>query len=385
MTRCGDKEDFVKFRIERDVLADVVTWVSRTLPSRVPFPSLAGVLVEAAEDSVSFTTTTQDTWSHNVADAVIGEPGTALISGRLLVEIARSLPAQPVSFALQSSGRVEVTCGAAAFTLPTLPGDDYPPLPTLPDAVGQVNAGVFAAAVAQVAVASASPEERNHAYAGIRMEIEPDGHLTLAATDRYRLAVRELPWQPLSVDQPIAITAPGRELMEAAKAFADAGDLSIHLGESETSMSLTADTRQTGLRLMDAAGFPKFRSLLPNQFVSQPEIEVAALKEALKRVSLVLHQDSAVRLVFSSDEVVLKAGTGDEATATETLGCSLQGEAIDVAFNPKFLADGLAGLTEPTARLSLQSSEKAAVLTGVDADGGSEVFRYLLMPVRLNR
>jgi DNA polymerase-3 subunit beta len=217
------------------------------------------------------------------------------------------------------------------------------------------------------------------------MEIEPDGHLTLAATDRYRLAVRELPWQPLSVDQPIAITAPGRELMEAAKAFADAGDLSIHLGESETSMSLTADTRQTGLRLMDAAGFPKFRSLLPNQFVSQPEIEVAALKEALKRVSLVLHQDSAVRLVFSSDEVVLKAGTGDEATATETLGCSLQGEAIDVAFNPKFLADGLAGLTEPTARLSLQSSEKAAVLTGVDSDGGSEVFRYLLMPVRLNR
>jgi len=375
----------VKFRIERDVLADVVTWVSRTLPSRVPFPALAGVLVEAGEDGVSFTTTTQDTWSHNRADAVIGEPGTALISGRLLVEIARSLPAQPVSFALQTSGRVEVTCGASSFLLPTLPGDEYPPLPDLPQAVGSVDAGVFAAAVAQVAVASASPDERNHAYAGIRMEIEPDGRLTLAATDRYRLAVRELPWEPLAADQPIAVTIPGREFLEATKAFADAGTVTVHLGEAETSLSLTAGSRQTGLRLMDSANFPKFRSLLPTQFVSQPEIEVGALKEALKRVSLVLHQDSAVRLVFSSDEVVLKAGTGDEATATETIGCTLQGEGLDVAFNPRFLADGLAGLTEAHARLSLQSAEKAAVLTGIDPDGGSEVFRYLLMPVRLNR
>ena len=239
----------MKFRIERDVLADAVTWVSRTLPSRVPFPALAGVLVEAGEDGVSFTTTTQDTWSHNTADAVIGEPGTALISGRLLVEIARSLPAQPVSFALQSSGRVEVTCGAASFLLPTLPGDEYPPLPSLPQAVGSVDAGVFAAAVAQVAVASASPDERNHAYAGIRMEIEPDGRLTLAATDRYRLAVRELPWEPVAADQPIAVTIPGREFLDATKAFADAGTVTVHLGEAETSLSLAAGTRQTGLRL----------------------------------------------------------------------------------------------------------------------------------------
>lgn len=375
----------MKFRMERDVLADVVTWVSRTLPSRVPFPALAGVLVEASDDGVAFTTTTQDTWSHNTADAVVGEPGTALISGRLLVEIARSLPNQPVNFALQSSGRVEVTCGAASFTLPTLPRDEYPPLPALPDAVGTVDAATFAAAVAQVAVAAASPDDRNHAYAGIRMEIEPSGHLTLAATDRYRLAVRDLAWRPAGGERAIAVTIPGRELVEAAKAFAGADEVNLHLGDSDTSLALTAATRQTGLRLMDAANFPKFRSLLPTQFASQPEIEVAPLKEALKRVSLVLHQDSAVRLVFAHEEVVLRAGTGDEATATETLACVLQGETIDVAFNPRFLADGLAGMTDASVRISLQSSEKAAVLTGVDPEATTESFRYLLMPVRLQR
>jgi DNA polymerase-3 subunit beta len=375
----------VKFRIERDVLADVVTWVSRTLPSRVPFPALAGVLVEATDEAVSFTTTTQDTWSHSSADAVVGEPGTALISGRLLVEIARSLPNQPVSFALQSSGRVEVSCGAASFTLPTLPRDEYPPLPALPEPVGTVDAAAFAAAVAQVAVAAASPDDRNHTYAGIRMEIEPSGHLTLAATDRYRLAVKELAWRPAGTDHAIAVTVPGRELVEAAKAFSGAGDVIIHLGDSDTSLALTSSSRQTGLRLMDSANFPKFRSLLPTAFVSQPEIDVAPLKEALKRVSLVLHQDSAVRMVFAADEVVLRAGTGDEATATETLACTLQGETMDVAFNPRFLTDGLAGLTETTLRLSLQSSEKAAVLTGIDPDASGESFRYLLMPVRLQR
>jgi DNA polymerase-3 subunit beta len=217
------------------------------------------------------------------------------------------------------------------------------------------------------------------------MEIEPNGHLTLAATDRYRLAVRELPWRPSGADQAIAVTIPGRELVEAAKAFADAGEVNLHLGEADTSLSLTSGARHTGLRLMDSANFPKFRSLLPTQFVSQPEIDVAPLKEALKRVSLVLHQDSAVRLVFGADEVVLRAGTGDEATATETLPCVLQGEGLDVAFNPRFLADGLAGLTQTTARLSLQSSEKAAILTGVDPQATTESFRYLLMPVRLQR
>jgi DNA polymerase-3 subunit beta len=374
----------VKFRIERDVLADVVTWVSRTLPPPKGMAALAGVLVEAGEESVSFTTNAQDMWSHAVVDAVVGEPGRTLISGRLLVEIARSLPAQPVSFALQSSGRVEVSCGSASFVLPTMPSQDFPEPPPLPDAVGAVDAAMFAAAVSQVAVAT-TPADDQHTYSGIRMEIEPDGHVTLAATDRYRLAVRELAWQPHAADRSIAVTVPGKALMEAAKACADVGELLLHFGDQDTTLSLSAGDRRTGLRLMDAGTFPKFRSLIPNQFVGQPEIEVTSLREALKRVSLVLHQDSPVRLAFSPEEVLLRAGAGDEATATETIGCTLHGEGLEVAFNPRFLADGLAGLTQPTVRLSLQSADKAGVLTGVDSDGEAEAFRYLLMPVRFNR
>lgn len=374
----------VKFRIERDVLADVVTWAARTLPSRVSAPALSGVLVQATTEGVSFTTTTQDTWSHCTADAVVTEPGEALITGRLLVEIARSLPAQPVSFALQTTGRVEVSCGASTFQLPTVPSEDFPPLPVLPDVAGSVDAAEFAAAVAQVAVASATSDDRNPTFSGIRMEIDPDGRVTLAATDRFRLAVRELQWTPGRIDDLVAVTVPGRELAEAAKALAHAGDLALHIDEGQTSLTFHAGSRRTGMRLAESSGFPKFRALLPSEFAALPEIEVAPLREALKRVSLVVQQDSAIRLRFSSDEVVLQAGSGDEAAAAETVACTLHGEPMEVAFNPRFLADGLAGLTQPAARLSLQSPEKAAVISGLDAQGGADdTFRYLLMPIRL--
>jgi DNA polymerase-3 subunit beta len=216
------------------------------------------------------------------------------------------------------------------------------------------------------------------------MEVEPGGDVTLAATDRYRLAVRDLSWQSHGADRSIAVTVPGRALGEAAKACADVGQLLLHFGDGDTTLSLSAGERRTGLRLMDSANFPKFRSLMPSQFMSQPEVEVSALKESLKRVSLVLHQDSPVRLAFSPDEVILRAGVGDDAIATETLPCTLHGEPMEVAFNPKFLNDGLAGLGHGTVRISLQSSEKAAVLTGVDAEGALESFRYLLMPVRFS-
>ena len=200
---------------------------------------------------------------------------------------------------------------------------------------------MFASAVAQVAVASASPDDRNHAYAGIRMEIEPDGHLTLAATDRYRGRTRA-GVEPAGDRRSLAVTVPGRELLEATKAFADAGEVSVHLGDSETSISLTAKkTRQTGLRLMDSAGFPKFRSLLPTQFVSQPRSRSPPSGGA-QAGQLGSAPGLRGATGLSADEVVLRAGTGDEATATETLGC-VAGEGLDVAFNPRFLADGLAG------------------------------------------
>ncbi len=186
----------MKFRVERDVLADAVAWTARTLPVRPPVPVLAGLLLEV--DPNGGQTLTLSSFDYEVSAAVsveiaASEGGRTLVSGRLLAEITRSLPAQPVDIVTEGA-RMVVTCGTARFTLPTLPVDDYPTLPEMPAASGLVGSDAFATAVAQVAIA-AGRDDTLPVLTGIRVEIE-GSRLTLAATDRYRLAVRELTWQP---------------------------------------------------------------------------------------------------------------------------------------------------------------------------------------------
>jgi len=184
----------MKFRVERDVFAEAVAWAARSLPPRPPVPVLAGLLLEVGADTgLALSSFDYEVSAHAQVDVSVAEPGKTLVSGRLLAEISRSLPAQPVDVAVEGA-RVVVSCGTARFTLPTLPVDDYPTLPEMPAVAGTIGADVFAAAVSQVAVA-AGRDDTLPVLTGVRIEIEGD-RVTLAATDRYRLAVRELRWQP---------------------------------------------------------------------------------------------------------------------------------------------------------------------------------------------
>ena len=179
----------MKFRLERDVLADSVAWAARTLPSRPSLPVLAGLVITAEGDHLTLSSFDYEVSARVEVDADVQEPGRALVSGRLLADIARSLPAQPVTLTSEGT-RVVITCGRSSFTLPTLPIEDYPQLPTMPKASGDIEGALFAAAVGQVAIA-AGRDDTLPTLTGIRMEVD-GGNIVLAATDRYRLAVREL-------------------------------------------------------------------------------------------------------------------------------------------------------------------------------------------------
>ena len=177
----------MKLRVERDVLADSVAWAARTLPSRPSMPVLAGLVLTAADGSLTLSSFDYEVSGKVTVAADIAESGTVLVSGRLLADIARSLPAQPVTIENEGT-RVLLTCGRSSFTLPTLPVEDYPQLPAMPDSSGTITGQSFAAAVAQVAIA-AGRDDTLPTLTGIRMEFE-GANITLAATDRYRLAVR---------------------------------------------------------------------------------------------------------------------------------------------------------------------------------------------------
>jgi DNA polymerase-3 subunit beta len=374
----------VKFRVERDVLAEAVTWAARALPSRPPVPVLAGLLLQADADGVLHLSSFDYEVSARVEVAAeVADAGTVLVSGRLLADISRALPARPVDVVTDGS-RVSLTCGASRFTLLTMPVEEYPTLPTMPDGSGVVAGDVFTQSVAQVTVA-ASRDETLPILTGVRMEIEGDT-LTLLATDRYRLAMRTLPWRPSSPGISTVALVRARTLSDVSKALGSSADVTLALatGGATELIGFEAGGRRTTSLLVDGE-YPKVRSLFPAESPSYAVVATHGLVEAVRRVALVAERNTPVRLSFTEGSVTLEAGQGEDAQASEAVECSFVGEDLSIAFNPQFLLDGLGALTTPYARLSFTLPQKPAVISGQAEGEGQddESYRYLLMPVRL--
>ena len=371
----------MKLRIERDALADAVAWTARGLPTRPAVPVLSGVLLSVSDTALSVSGFDYEVSTQVDVEVQVITPGQALVSGRLLADIARALPPHPVDVTVDGS-RLGIACGASRFTLPTMPIEDYPRLPAMPATAGTVDSAVFAQAVAQVAVA-AGRDDTLPMLTGVRVEIDGD-RLTLAATDRYRLAVRELPWRPANPSaEPVQVLVPARTLSDAAKSLAASEEVTISLssvGVGEGIIGFSGTGRRTTTRLLDAQ-FPPYRSLLPSEFTVAAEVEVPALIEAVKRVSLVADRGAPVKLEFTQGTLALSAGGDDEGRAEEYLESVFDGEQITTAFNPGFLLDGLGAVDATTARLQFTTSSKPAVIRSAGAD--STTYTYLIMPVRL--
>ena len=373
----------MRFRVDRDVLAEAVTWTARSLPTRPPVPVLAGVRIEAdATGVVQLSSFDYEVSARSEIPADVSEPGLVLVSGRLLAEIARALPAKPVDVVVDGT-KVVVTCGASRFTLLTMPVEEYPALPTMPDVVGTVAGDEFTSAVAQVTVA-ASRDDTLPLLTGVRVEISEDT-ITLLATDRYRLALRELTWQPARPGLEAVALVRARTLSDAAKTLggSDRVNLALATGQGVDLIGFEAGGRHTTSLLVDG-DYPAVRRLFPDETPIHAVVATQALIDAAKRVSLVAERNTPIRLAFSEGQVVLDAGQGDDAQASEAIEAALTGEDITVAFNPAFLLDGLGALDTAFVRLSFTHPNKPVEFTGQGSIDGEDDrdYRYLLVPIR---
>ncbi|MHA6797763.1 DNA polymerase III subunit beta [Bounagaea algeriensis] len=372
----------MKIRVERDGLADAVAWVARSLPSRPPVPVLGGVLLDASSgDALSVSGFDYEVSAQVSTEATIETAGRTLVSGRLLADITKALPARPVELTVDGQ-RVTITCGSSRFSLPTMPVEDYPELPGMPEHAGSVPGDVFSEAVAQVAVA-AGKDDTLPMLTGVRMEINAD-KLTMVATDRFRLAMREITWEPGSSTADTSVLVPAKTLADAAKTLGGAGStVELSLASGDGLLGLSGNARRTTTRLLDAE-FPKYRQLLPEESPVQATVDVAPLLEAIKRVSLVAERGTQVRLEFSEGSLRLTAGGDDEGSAEEELPVELTGEPLTIAFNPGYLQDGLNALKSDRAQMLFTTSNRPALLKPVGDDGEvADGYLYLLMPVRL--
>ncbi len=373
----------MKIRVERDGLADAVAWVARSLPSRPPVPVLGGVLLDASSgETLTVSGFDYEVSAQVTIDASIESSGRTLVSGRLLADITKALPARPVELTVDGS-RVTITCGNSRFSLPTMPVEDYPELPHMPAHAGSIPGDLFSEAVAQVAVA-AGKDETLPMLTGVRMEINSE-RLTMVATDRFRLAMREFTWEPGESMEDTSLLVPAKTLAESAKTLGGAGSkIEISLASGDGLLGLSGTSRRSTTRLLDAE-FPKYRQLLPSESNVTAMIDVTPLTEAIKRVSLVAERGTQVRLEFSESSLRLTAGGDDEGSAEEELPVELSSaEPLAIAFNPTYLLDGLGALKTDRAQMLFTTSNRPALLKPVGEDGKvAEGYLYLLMPVRL--
>ncbi|MEU8508317.1 DNA polymerase III subunit beta [Streptomyces brevispora] len=376
----------MEFRIERGALADAVAWAARVLPTRSPVPVLGGLLLEAADGQLCVSGLDYEASARIEVDAETVRPGKVLVMGRRLLDVCKVLPEGAVECAVEGS-RFTVTGSGAGFGLSVLPLDDYPSLPPLPEVLGAVDCREFAAAVAEVTVA-AGRDDTLPTLTGIRLGLDGD-RMTLAATDRYRFAVRTLGWKPGAADVSADVVVSARRLSEIARSFGRAGLVSLALDSGSAGFELAG--MRTTVRLLDGR-LPRHDKLFAMADPVTAVTDREPLVEAVKRVSVVADNDSPLQLAFRGASVLLQAGYEDDV-ASQRLPAGLVGaEEMAVAFNPSYLMDALASFDEPVVRFRLMGPGQRAMVTGHDThrdalgtaegSGPTPPHQHLLMSVK---
>ncbi len=384
----------MKIRLERDVLAEAVQWAARSLPLRPSVPILAGLLVQADADGVTFSSFDYETSAQIHVTAAVADEGQALVSGRLLADISRSLPPKPVDITSDDT-KMELICGSARFTLQTLPVADYPSLPAMPEATGTVPSAAFAQAVAQVVVA-AGRDELLPVFTGVRVEIDDDT-ISLLATDRYRMALKELTWNPSRPQSSATALVPARVLSETSRSMTAGEEIMLSLSDGGAGDGIIgfdgrgpAGQRQTTTRLLDGE-FPKVRHIMDTAALMNVRVGTAEVIAAAKRVALVAERNTSLRMLMGDGFVTLEAATGDQAQASESIEAIIDqpggGDPVVTAagFNPSYLLDALGAFDTPYVNFAFTAPSKPCQLTGLATLDGNPLtdYRHVIMLMRL--
>jgi len=362
----------VKFRCDRDDLSEALQTVQRGVSSRPGIPALTGVLIEATDEgALTLTTTDLEVSARLSIEVQVGEAGIALVPARLLADTVKSLSDAPVEFETDQS-QARIRCAAYEGALRLLPAEDFPAIQPPSGTRIVAETGRFAEAVGQVARA-ASRDEARPVLTGILLEVSREG-VTLVATDSYRLAVRDL--VATSAGEAKAIV-PERALSEAGRAAQtmEKGEVEVFVDESQVSFQVGPLALTS--RLIEGE-FPNYRQLLPEQYESRLTVSRQQLIDAVRRVGLLARDTSPVRLEFNALGVKLSSSSPDLGQAVEAVEARYEGEEITAAFNPTYLADGLAAASGESVRLEVRDGLKPGIVRGE-----SDEFTYLVMPVRL--
>jgi DNA polymerase III subunit beta len=360
----------------RQSLLDALLIVSRAVSARAALQALSGILI-TADGKARLRATDMELGLEVGLEGEVDGPGSLVLPGRLLVEVARSLPDGPVSLALREAERdIELSAGSSRFHLRTLPADDFPRFPESEGEPVELPAAPLRDTINRVARA-ASRDEARPVLTGVLVTVERD-EMTMVATDSYRLAVKATKLET-SVPERLQANVPARALRELARLIDAGGDESVSVWLTRNQAIFRVAQISLSSRLIDGQ-FPNHQQLLPESYEHEVKLPRAELLEVTRRVSQLAQRNAALRLSFSEGELVVSAETPDLGDAREALPAPYSGELLEIGFNPEFIRDGLESIDSDEVVFKLISPLRPGLLEPAVGDD----FSYLVMPIRLN-
>ena len=363
----------LRITVSKDELSSKLAIVARGVSTRTAVLVLGGIQLRAEGGQLHLAATDMEVSLRSSVDAQVAGEGIVVVPGRLLLDIARSLPDSDVTIEHKpEEAVVVVTAGSANYRLHTYSSEDFPRLPEVDTAgLHAIDREALVETVARVG-RSASRDESRPVLTGILVRFEP-GKIVMAATDSYRLAVKETPVEGTLPDLEAII--PARALQELARIAVGADE--VQLGLQENHVVFGADGTWLTTRRIDGQ-VPNYRQLLPEQFEYELVLPREELLEVVRRVSLMAQRNSPIRLRFAEGELTVRAITQDVGEARESLPAPYNGDPMEIGFNAEFLRDGLDSVDSDSVKFKLISPLRPAVL-----EGESDDYVYLIMPIRL--
>jgi len=363
----------MRITCSRDELAHGLGVVVRAMSSRSAVQILSGILLDAEGDELRLAATDMEVSLRTVVPASVGEGGSVVVPGRLLVDLVRLLPENEVAVEHRlEENTLQITSGQAEYRLRTYAVEDFPRLPETGSAeLHSVEAAPLLETIGRVGRA-ASRDESRPVLTGILVRFE-QGKLVMAATDSYRLSVKET---PLETDVPeLEAIVPARALDELRRVAS--GAERIQLGVHENQVVFGVGDVWLTTRRIDGQ-FPNYRTLIPEAFEHEVTMPREELLEVVRRTAVMAQRNAPLRLRFAEGELTVSSQTQDVGESRETLPVPFAGEPLEIGFNPEFLRDGIESVTGDSLVLRLINPLRPGLIQGTGRD-----FSYLIMPIRL--
>ncbi|MGE5408496.1 MAG: DNA polymerase III subunit beta, partial [Syntrophothermus sp.] len=350
----------------------------RAVSTRATIQALSGIRLDAGEGRLTLAATDNELSLETAVDAEVAAPGTALLPGRLLAEVARSLAGETVEIESREAQRdVEIRSGSSSFHLRTLPAEDFPTLPSAAEDGGLKLPSAALEESIDLVARAASRDDMRPVLTGVFVT-GSGNELTMVATDSYRLAVKRTELDQ-ALDGELEANIPARALRELSRILAAEGADEATIWLLENQAIFLAGAVKLTTRLIDGQ-FPNFRQLLPESYDHDVRLDRGDFLEVARRVSQLAQRNAPLRLSFRPGELTVAAETPDVGDATETMPVAFEGEPLEIGFNPDFLKEGIESVAGDDLLLRLISPLRPGLLQAVDSDD----FRYLVMPIRLN-